>query len=243
MEPEKSAKSHEKLRVRLLRYVGYQLKKTATKITVAIPIMGVLFVFMKKIGTDLLDRALALLAETIEFGGYPPQHFVVCGGSSLLALELVSRTATRDVDVLARLEDRKLVQAKPLPDWLMLAAESVRNELDLPQNWFNAGPADDSFFRWGFPEGIEARLIEKQYGDHLAISFISRYDQIFFKLYASADSGPGRHYTDLRELQPTRDELLAAARWTRIQDPSEGFEMVLGQLLKELGHADLADEI
>ena len=45
------------------------------------------------------------------------------------------------------------------------------------------------------------------------------------------------------ELHPTRDELLAAARWTRIQDPSEGFLFVLGQLLKELGHADLIDNV
>lgn len=198
---------------------------------------------MEKFGTELLDQALSLLAETIEFGGHPPQHFVVCGGSSLLALELVSRTATRDVDILARLKDRQLVQAKPLPEWLMQAAESVREELNLPNNWFNTGPADDSFFRWGFPEGIEARLTEKQYGDQLTISFISRYDQIFFKLYAAADSGPGRHYADLRDLAPTKEELLAAARWTRIQDPSEGFQFILSQLLKELGHEDLIEQL
>lgn len=191
----------------------------------------------------MLNQALHLLSEAIEQGGHPPQHFVVCGGSSLLALRLVSRNATRDVDILARLQERELVQAKPLPNWILEAAKAVQVELGLPENWFNTGPADDSFFRWGFPDGIEDRLTPRSYGPALTISFISRYDQIFFKLYAAADTGPGRHYTDLRELKPTRDELLAAARWTRIQDPSEGFQMVLGQLLKELGHADLIDHI
>jgi hypothetical protein len=198
---------------------------------------------MKNFGTKMLNEALTLLGEVIAHGGHPPQHFVVCGGSSLLALELVSRTATRDVDILARLEERQLVQAKPLPRWIIEAAEAVRKELNLPENWFNTGPADDSFFRWGFPEGIEDRLTEKNYGEALTISFISRYDQIFFKLYAAADSGPGRHYTDLLDLKPTPAELLAAARWTRIQDPSEGFQLVLGQLLKELGHAELIDQL
>lgn len=198
---------------------------------------------MSKIGTDLLNRALNLLGEVIEHSGQPKQHFVVCGGSSLLALQLVSRTATRDVDVLARLEDKKLVQAKPLPDWILEAAESVRSELNLPEDWFNTGPADDSFFKWGFPEGIEERLTSKDYGPALTISYISRYDQIFFKLYAAADTGPGRHYVDLTELRPTREELLAAAQWTRMQDPSEGFLFVLRQLLKELGHADLVDQL
>jgi len=198
---------------------------------------------MSKIGTELLNRALNLLGEVIEHSEQPKQHFVVCGGSSLLALQLVSRTATRDVDVLARLEDKKLVQAKPLPDWIVEAAESVRSELNLPEDWFNTGPADDSFFKWGFPQGIEERLTPKDYGPALTISYISRYDQIFFKLYAAADTGPGRHYVDLTELRPTSEELLAAAHWTRIQDPSAGFLFVLGQLLKELGHADLVDQL
>jgi len=198
---------------------------------------------MSKIGTELLNKALHLLGEVIEHSGQPPQHFVVCGGSSLLALQLVSRTATRDVDVLARLEGKQLVQAKPLPDWIIEAAQSVQAELNLPEDWFNTGPADDSFFRWGFPEGIEERLTPISYGDALTISYISRYDQIFFKLYAAADTGPGRHYVDLTELKPTGEELLAAARWTRRQDPSEGFLFVLGQLLKELGHADLVDQV
>ncbi len=198
---------------------------------------------MNRFGRDTLDRALTLLGEILAARGHSPEHFVVCGGSSLLALGLISRTATRDVDVLARLEERRLVQAKPLSTGIIEAAEAVRVELDLPADWFNTGPADDSFFRLGFPVGIEDRLSHRTYGPALSIGFVGRYDQIHFKLYAAVDQGPGRHVSDLRDLKPTAEELLAAARWTRLQDPSEGFRFVLADLLKHLGHADVAEQL
>ena len=198
---------------------------------------------MKVFGRETLDRALTLLGELLLARSHPPVHFVVCGGSSLLALGLISRTATRYVDVLARLEARRLIQAKPLSAAVRDAAEAVRAELDLPADWFNTGPADDSFFRLGFPVGIEDRLTHRAYGSALTIGFVGRYDQIHFKLYAAADQGPGRHVSDLRDLQPSADELLAAARWTRLQDPSEGFRFVLADLLRHFGHAQLADQL
>lgn len=198
---------------------------------------------MKHFGRETLDQALTLLGEVLARRDHSPCHFVVCGGSSLLALNLISRTATRDVDVLARLEDRRLVQAKPLDPAILEAADAVRAELDLPADWFNTGPADDSFFRLGFPVGIEERLTHRAYGPALTIAFVGRYDQIHFKLYAAADQGPGRHVSDLRDLQPTADELLAAARWTLLQDPSEGFLFILGELLTQLGHAHLIDQL
>lgn len=198
---------------------------------------------MKRFGRETLDQALTLLGEVLARRDHPPCHFVVCGGSSLLALNLISRAATRDVDVLARLEQRRLVQAKPLDPAVLEAAAAVRAELDLPADWFNTGPADESFFCLGFPVGIEERLTHRTYSPALTIAFIGRYDQIHFKLYAAADHGPGRHVSDLRDLQLTADELLAAARWTRLQDPSEGFLFVLGELLTHLGHARLTDRL
>lgn len=198
---------------------------------------------MKKLDSKLLEEALNLLAELT--ADQPAQHWVVCGGSSLLALGLVSRPTTRDVDVLARVDDEGLITARPLPDWLAAAAEEVGTQLGLMENWFNTGPSDDSFFRFGFPEGMAGRLIARDYGPdrNLRISFISRRDQVFFKLYATADTDTGRHFQDLKELQPTAEELLAAARWTRTQDPSEGFLFVLGKVLKALDHESLIDEI
>ena len=198
---------------------------------------------MRMLNASLLDEALSLLAESTE--DRPEQHWVVCGGSSLLALGLISRTTTRDVDVLARAGPDGLITAKPLPAWLARAAEQVRKQVGLMENWFNTGPSDDSFFRFGFPEGMAERLIAREYGPkkNLRISFISRRDQVFFKLYATADSDMGRHYQDLQDLQPTAEELLAAARWTRTQDPSEGFLFVLGEALKALGHESLIAQL
>ncbi len=205
--------------------------------------MGVYIVFVKKIDQERLHLALNLLGELMTSRRRSPQHFVVCGGSSLLALGLVRRTTTRDVDILARMEDTQLVQPKPLPAWLFEDAEDVRVQLNLPEKWFNAGPADDSFFRFGFPEGIVSRVTTRDYGTTLRISFISRYDQIFFKLYAAADQDAGRHFQDLQDLKPTEEELLAAARWTRQQDDSEGFLFVLGEILKHMGYENLIHQL
>ena len=196
-----------------------------------------------KIDQQRLEIALRLLGELFVARERSSEHFVVCGGSSLLALGLVRRTTTKDVDILARLENGQLVQAKPLPESVREDAEDVRSQLNLPANWLNTGPADDSFFRLGFPEGLAGRVTTRNYGPRLRISFISRYDQIFFKLYAAADQDAGRHYQDLQDLQPTADELLAAARWTRLQDPSDGFLFVLGELLRHLGHGNLVDQL
>jgi len=50
------------------------------------------------------------------------------------------------------------------------------------------------------------------------------------------------HFQDLQELRPSRDELLAAARWTMSHDPSAGFRGLLITILEQLGveHADAA---
>lgn len=206
--------------------------------------MGVLSVYMPPINKDSLEEALGLLGEILEIRSRQPSHYVVCGGSSLLALGLVTRPTTKDVDILAQLDSNgHLVQPRPLPDWIVSDAEEVGEQLNLPADWFNTGPADDSFFNFGFPDGMADRLTATDFGSALRISFISRYDQIHFKFYAAADQDVGRHFKDLEELAPTREELLAAARWTRIHDPSEGFKFVMGELLKHLGHGDLIDQV
>jgi hypothetical protein len=194
---------------------------------------------MKKLDQVTLHSAISLLAELIE--DQPPLHFVVCGESSLLALGLVSRTTTRDVDVLALIQDGSLQTAKPLPAYLQQAIVDVGKELGLMDQWFNTGPSDESFFRFGLPEGLADRLTARNYGKALTISYISRTDQMHFKLYAAADNGPGasRHSEDLKDLAPTSDELLAAARWTLRHDDSEGFRMLLSETLNQLGHHEL----
>jgi hypothetical protein len=94
----------------------------------------------------------------------------------------------------------------------------------------------------GLPEGFAGRLHAKRYGEKMTAHFADRYDQIHFKLFASADRG-GYHIDGLRELSPSSAELLEAARWTMTHDVSEGYAMVLAYLLRTLGHDDVADQL
>jgi hypothetical protein len=196
---------------------------------------------MKQMDQSALDQAMSLLGSLMVVRKRSPIHLVVCGGSALIALNLVMRT-TKDVDVLATLDDGQLRCARPLPDWLREDANAVRTELSLPDNWLNDGPADENLFRLGLPSGVAGRLVQREFGPVLKVSFISRYDQIHFKLYAAADQG-GRHFTDLKKLSPTADELLAAMRWTFTQDVSEGFRQVVGEVLQALGYGNLIDQL
>ncbi len=198
---------------------------------------------MRSITAESLHRALALLGELMELRTHPAHHFVVCGGSSLLALGLVRRTVTQDVDILGQIHDDDIITPRPLPAWLLAAAEDVRTQLGLPADWLNAQVAEDTLFSCGLPAGLATRLVTRHYGPRLTISFIGRLDQIFLKLHAAVDRDGGRHLQDLLDLAPTAEELLAAARWTRTQDPSEGFRFNLGQMFTHLGHGNLADQL
>jgi hypothetical protein len=162
------------------------------------------------------------------------EHYtlVVVGGSALLALGLVSR-ATRDVDVLALVVDRRLVSAQPLPATLLEAAHIVARDFGLSDDWLNPGPT--SLLDLGLPSGLYERAQHRVYGPGLEILFASRVDQIHLKLYATVDQGPGKHLDDLEALQPTEQELLDAARWSRSHDPSEGYLGVLARVLAHFG--------
>jgi hypothetical protein len=196
---------------------------------------------MSDIDQESLDQAMGLLGRLMRVRGRPAIHLVVCGGFALIALGLVTRT-TQDVDVLATLEDGRLRCARPLPEWLLADAEAVRSEVALPIHWLNDGPADENLFRLGLPVGVAERLVNRDFGAALQVGFISRYDQIHFKLYAAADQG-GRHFTDLRRLKPSPEELLAAARWSFTQDASPAFRHVVVELLQALGHGELHERL
>jgi hypothetical protein len=162
-------------------------------------------------------------------------ELVVIGGSALLALGLVDR-ATNDVDVVALTIGTILVPAQPFPPPLVAARDRVARDFDLPERWLNPGPT--SLLDFGLPVGFMERIVTRTYGPALSVHFASRLDQIHFKLYAAVDQGAGRHEADLRALDPTPDELLAAARWTRQHDPSPGFEESLRGALRVFGVED-----
>jgi hypothetical protein len=188
---------------------------------------------------EATDRLLSALSEQVAALG---QRFelVVVGGSALLALGLIARP-TRDVDLIALRTGDDLGTAKPLPPALEIARDRVARDFSLPAEWLNPGPTD--LLEFGLPEGFSDRLERRDYGDALTVYFASRHDQIHFKLYALVDQGPGKHEADLRALSPTEDELRAAARWSRLHDPSEGYERVLREVLAHMGvrDADLGD--
>ena len=197
-------------------------------------------------GTDAIDRALSLLAVTLESRGVAPVELVVIGGAALNVLGVCIRP-TKDVDVLAVLDDRVghgelvLVKQKPLPEPIQAAAQTVADALGLDPGWLNAGPAD--LLDCGLPEGFEGRLTPRRYGAHLTIHLPARSDLICLKVYAAADMGVGRHTEDLRALDPTCGELLSGVRWARTQDPSEGFLDMLQSMLRYFGCDDAGETL
>lgn len=183
---------------------------------------------------DLTNRIFESLGEQLAAVG-ESYHLVVIGGSALLALGFVQRP-TRDVDVVALLEDGGLVTPEPLPEALVLARERVARDFGLPNSWLNTQAR--SLLDFGLPEGFADRLERHDFGPSLSAHFASRLDQIHFKLYAMVDQGPGKHEADLRALDPSRSELLAAANWARTHDPSQGFRDELLAALAYLGIED-----
>ncbi len=185
----------------------------------------------KPIDISKLEHALLLLNEQLILNDCPQTGIVVCGGSALIALSLVPRT-TQDVDIVALMNEGVLVDAEPLPEYLVMAAERVGRIMDLPDEWLNAGPA--SQFQMGLPDGFQERLHPVVIGEKLTVYYIDRIDQIYFKTFASADRG-GYHVADLKQLAPSEEELVAAAKWCETQDVSPEFRMILKDMFTRLG--------
>lgn len=163
-----------------------------------------------EIDRDRVDAALTALGEQLRLAG-ERYELVVIGGSGLLALGLIDRT-TRDVDLVALRRGDELVDPRPLPQGLLDARDRIADDFGLPENWLNAAPS--SLLGFGLPAGFVDRLERRDYGLALTVWLASRLDQIHFKLYALADQAPGsKHDLDLRALEPSREELVAAARW------------------------------
>lgn len=191
-----------------------------------------------------IDQVLSALGEQLTAMKKPSVDLLVCGGSALHALRLVTRP-TKDVDVVALLSETPadglaMHTAKPFPPHLVEAAAKVGRDLHLKDGWLNAGPT--SALDFGLPEGVLDRAEVRSYGKHLTVRFISRYDQVHFKLYAAVDQA-GKHYQDLLELNPSAQELEQAARWSMTHDVSEPYRGEVKRILKEMGHEDVAQRL
>jgi len=142
-----------------------------------------------------------------------------------------------EADVVALADESGPVEAVPLPEPLVQARNRVARDRGVPEDWLNSAAGHD-MLRLGLPEGFFERLTRRDYGPALSVHWSSRFDLIHFKLHATVDRGGGKHLADLRALQPTAEELVAAGRWARTHDPSEGFLSVLQEVLAYFGVDD-----
>ena len=191
-----------------------------------------------------IDQALTLLESQLRRNDTPPQRLVICGGSSLIATGIVSRT-TKDFDVVALMDESgHLIAPVPLPEALLIATKEIAPFLEVDDDWLNNGPSsgEGGLFQLGLPDGFASRLTPQVVGSHLTVYWISRLDQICFKLDAAVDQG-GRHQSDLRTLNPTEDELEFAARWATGNNVSPEYKWLMTELFKNLGHENLAQRI
>jgi len=190
-----------------------------------------------------IENLLTALGKQIESMGEGPINIVVCGGASLNVLGQIRRT-TKDIDIMGILEREKSgkfnIKEAVLPQWFMDAADRVKKDFNLPDNWINVGPT--SIVRFGLPKNFGKRLIKKRYSKSLFVYYISRLDQIHFKLYASADKG-GYHVDDLVTLKPKNKEIEQAALWSMTHDVSGSFRLILKDLLKKLGFKNVSEKI
>jgi hypothetical protein len=192
-----------------------------------------------------LENALKLLGKILELKKTEPVNLFIGGGAALIVLEFVSRT-TKDVDIVAigkkgTSEDLVLQLSKPLPEYLKKAAIQTAHDLKMDENWLNPGPTD--LFKYGLPDGFMDRVTIIRYSSVLTVYFFGRFDEICFKLYAAADQGAGKHVDDLRSLNPTGEEIEKAARWAMTHDPSEGFRIILKDMMRKLGYEKASDRI
>lgn len=190
---------------------------------------------MDKIGRAQLETALAALGELLAARGL---HYevVLVGGGNLILRELIDRPTTKDLDILGERTADGVAPLRPLPGPLRDAVIDVGRAYGLADDWLNTGP--DSLLDLGMPNGFAQRLERRDY-DGLVVWLAGRFDMLCFKLYAAVDQGlRSRHFQDLRDLVPDRDDLLAAASWARTHDPSPGFRSLMVETLRALGVED-----
>lgn len=181
---------------------------------------------MTLLGTLLLERGQSF-------------EVVAIGGGALLLLGL-SQRATIDLDVVAHRRGSRWTKSRPLPAALARAVDEVATVLALPTDkpWLNDGPS--FLFELGLPAGWEDRAGTRTFGA-LTVHLLAREDLIVLKLWAATDGRApdrrARDVGDLRQLAPSRDELLHAARWCRVKDGTAGFLESSGvlEILKTLG--------
>lgn len=194
-----------------------------------------------------IDGALQRLGKRLLYEYAESVALVVCGGSALNVLNIARRT-TRDVDVLAMVEQTeneiRLRYDRPLPkDFCRFVAE-VGHDLRLPDDWLNMGPKD-VLHVYGAPPGMTDRWERRDYGPSLTVYFVSRLDQVHLKLLAAADpKAEARHLEDLAQrIKPTAEEVRIAVGWLLGRETSSWFRDNVRRVVEVLGYDDIHRDI
>ena len=186
-----------------------------------------------------LEEALRLLGNLLATRKRAWFWLVVCGGSALLAQEIISRS-TEDVDILAvRDWEGGVDRAFPMPEALKVAAAEVADELHLGGNWLNSAASLHFPDLHLLPASFWQELETRDYGNYLKISFVTRSGHIQLKTYAALNRAKPRDLDDLRTLAPTSAETEAAVRWVLDHITVLSHRDKLPYLLTHLGHAHL----
>lgn len=188
---------------------------------------------------DRLESLLSGLGDLLQSRGLS-YSIATIGGASLALLRLGVRP-TRDLDVVALVDQGLYSKADPLPAPLLEAARDIAAAFGIEEDWLNA--VASSVMDHGLPEGFAERTEVRHFGT-LTVHAASRFDQICLKLHAAVDRAPAsKHLDDLRLLGPTPDELLAAGKWSITHDPSQGYRSQLILLLEMLGVPDARERL
>lgn len=194
-----------------------------------------------------IDGALQRLGKRLVYDHAEPIALVICGGSAMNILNIAVRT-TRDVDVLAVVEKMsggiRLRHSEPLPEEFSRVVAKVGRDLGLPADWLNVGPKD-VLEVYGPPEGMTRRWMRRKYGPCLTAYFVSRLDQVHFKLLAAADpKAAPRHMEDLAQrIKPAAREIRAAVSWLLGRKTSSWFRGNVRRAVEALGYEHICREI
>ena len=194
-----------------------------------------------------IDGTLQRLGKRLLYEYAEPISLVVCGGSALNVLNIARRT-TRDVDVLAIVEETakgiQLRYDRPLPKDFCGLVAAVGHDLGLSDDWLNMGPKD-VLQVYGAPLGMTDRWQRREYGPSLTVYFVSRLDQVHFKLLAAADpKAEPRHLEDLiQRIKPTAEEVRAAVGWLLGRKTSSWFRGNVRRAVEALGYDDINRDI
>jgi hypothetical protein len=198
-------------------------------------------------GPHEIEAALSHLGKRLLYADAPPASIVVCGGSALQMQGLSTRT-TQDVDVCAVVAHSAVTPvacgATDLPEAFKEAVQATARELGLNPLWLNTAAAE-VLAVYGPPPGMQERLLARDYGPNLRAFFLSRIDQIHFKILAAADpKAPERHFEDLsHRLRPTAVEAQMAVSWLLDRPTSSWVRANIRHVVEAIGYADIAGDI